>query len=102
MLGPIDMTLRPGEIVFIIGGNGSGKTTLAKLITGLYLPESGEIRLDGQPITAANREGYRQLFSVVFDDAVVFESLWGLEAADLDQRARRIPRASSNWTTWSR
>ena len=54
----------------------------------MYLPESGEVRLDGRPITAANRESYRQLFSVVFDDAVVFDSLWGLEAADLDQRAR--------------
>ena len=92
VLGPIDLTFRAGEIVFIIGGNGSGKTTLAKLITGLYLPESGEIRLDGQPITAGNREGYRQLFSVVFDDAVVFDSLWGLDAADLDQRAGEYSR----------
>ena len=83
MLGPIDVTIHRGQIVFIIGGNGSGKTTLAKLITGLYLPESGQMRLDGQPITPAGapgtrREGYRQLFSVVFDDAVIFESLWGL------------------------
>ncbi len=48
VLGPIDLTLRPGEIVFIIGGNGSGKTTLAKLITGLYMPESGQMQL-GRP-----------------------------------------------------
>ena len=88
VLGPIDLTLTPGEIVFVIGGNGSGKTTLAKLITGLYTPENGAICLDGQPVTAANREGYRQLFSVVFDDAMIFDSLWGLDAADLDRRAR--------------
>jgi putative ATP-binding cassette transporter len=88
VLGPIDLTLVPGEIVFIIGGNGSGKTTLGKLITGLYAPENGEIQLDGQSIDADNREDYRQLFSVVFDDAVVFDSLWGLDAADLDRRAR--------------
>ena len=68
VLGPVDMTLHPGEIVFIIGGNGSGKTTLGKLVTGLYLPESGEIRVDGEPITADNREGYRQLFAAVFDN----------------------------------
>ncbi|MGA2253745.1 MAG: cyclic peptide export ABC transporter [Thermoguttaceae bacterium] len=88
VLGPIDVTIHRGQIVFVIGGNGSGKTTLAKLITGLYLPENGLMHLDGQPITPANREGYRQLFSVVFDDAVVFESLWGLRVADLDERAR--------------
>ncbi len=93
VLGPIDVTIHRGQIVFIIGGNGSGKTTLAKLITGLYLPESGELRLDGQAITPSNREGYRQLFSVVFDDAVVFEGLWGLKAADLDQRAQDHLRA---------
>jgi len=88
VLGPIDLAFTRGEIVFIIGGNGSGKTTLAKLITGLYTPESGEVLLDGQPVTTANREGYRQLFSVVFDDAMIFDSLWGLDAADLDRRAR--------------
>ena len=87
VLGPIDLTLGRGEIVFIIGGNGSGKTTLGKLITGLYVPENGEIRLDGRPVDAENRESYRQLFSVVFDNAVVFDSLWGLDDADLDQRA---------------
>jgi putative ATP-binding cassette transporter len=92
VLGPIDFTLRPGEMLFIVGGNGSGKTTLAKLLTGLYTPESGEIRLNGRPITAENREGYRQLFSAVFDDAAVFETLWGLEAADLDRRAHEYLR----------
>ena len=63
LLGPIDLTLQPGEIVFVVGGNGSGKTTLAKLLTGLYVPEAGEIRLDGRPIVAENRESYRQLFT---------------------------------------
>jgi putative ATP-binding cassette transporter len=92
VLGPIDLTFSPGEIVFIVGGNGSGKTTLAKLITGLYLPEDGEIYLDDQPIGAETRESYRQLFSVVFDGAVIFDKLWGLEAADLDQRAREYLR----------
>jgi putative ATP-binding cassette transporter len=88
VLGPIDLTLYPGEIVFVIGGNGSGKTTLAKLLVGLYEPANGEIRLDDQPITADNRESYRQLFSAIFDGGVVFENLWGLESPDLDRRAR--------------
>src|ERR1041385_4188113 len=65
-LGPIDLTFQPGELVFVIGGNGSGKTTLAKLITGLYVPEEGEIRVDGELVTEANREAYRQHFSAIF------------------------------------
>ncbi len=88
-LGPLDLEFRTGEIVFLIGGNGSGKTTLGKLLTGLYLPADGVLCVDGQPITATQREGYRQLFSVVFDDVVLFDSLWGLEAAALDERAQR-------------
>ena len=39
-LGPVHLTFHPGELVFLIGGNGSGKTTLAKLLVGLYVPES--------------------------------------------------------------
>ena len=58
-LGPLDVELRPSEVVFLVGGNGSGKTTLAKLLTGLYAPEAGEILLDGRPITDENREAYR-------------------------------------------
>ncbi len=55
VLGPIDLAFQPGELVFIVGGNGSGKSTLAKLMTGLYIPETGEIRFDGEPITDENR-----------------------------------------------
>lgn len=86
-LGPIDLTLRPGEITFLVGGNGSGKTTLAKLVTGLYAPEAGTIRVDGRALAAPGGEAHRQLFSAVFSDFHLFETL--LEAADgsLDDRA---------------
>jgi putative pyoverdin transport system ATP-binding/permease protein len=88
ILGPIDLTFRPGELVFLIGGNGSGKTTLAKLLIGLYPPETGAISLDGQPVTDANRETYRQLFSTVFSDFYLFEQLLGLVSPELDAQAR--------------
>ncbi len=84
LLGPIDLTFRPGELVFLVGGNGSGKTTLAKLITGLYVPEAGEIRSGLDPVSDANREQYRQLFSVVFADFFVFWQLFGIRAEALD------------------
>jgi len=88
-VGPIDLDFRPGEIVFVIGGNGSGKTTLAKIIGGLYVPEEGELRLDGRPVTEESLDSYRQLFSMVFSDFCLFDSLLGLESDDLDQRAHR-------------
>jgi putative pyoverdin transport system ATP-binding/permease protein len=86
-LGAIDLVLHPGELVFIVGGNGSGKSTLAKLITGLYIPEAGEIYLDGNKVTAENREAYRQLFATVFSDFFLFERLMGIRLQDLDAEA---------------
>jgi putative ATP-binding cassette transporter len=88
-LGPLDLTFYPGEITFIVGGNGSGKTTLAKLIAGLYIPQTGEIRVDGKPVTDKNRDDYRQYFSVVFTDFFLFESLLGLRTPELDEQARQ-------------
>jgi putative pyoverdin transport system ATP-binding/permease protein len=90
VLGPIDLTLYPQELVFIVGGNGSGKSSLLKIITGLYAPESGEIRLDGKLITDQNREWYRQHFSVVFADFYLFDELLGLEntKTNLDKQAQ--------------
>ncbi|XGV98927.1 MAG: cyclic peptide export ABC transporter [Leptolyngbya sp. BL-A-14] len=89
VLGPINLTLHRGEIVFIVGGNGSGKSTLAKLITGLYWPEEGEIYLDDQLIDAAHQEWYRQHFSVIFADFYLFDRLLGLDQSDLDAQAQR-------------
>lgn len=86
-LGPINLTFRPGELVFLVGGNGSGKSTLAKIITGLYIPEAGELRLDGELITDQNRDNYRQLFSAIFADFYLFDNLLGLKNPDLDAQA---------------
>jgi putative ATP-binding cassette transporter len=86
-LGPIRLTLTPGEIVFLIGGNGSGKTTLAKILTGLYAPEQGEIRVDGIPVTDANRDDYRQMFAAVFADFFLFQRLAGGEGEDAGSMA---------------
>jgi putative ATP-binding cassette transporter len=88
-LGPINLTLSPGELIFLIGGNGSGKTTLIKLLMGLYEPESGEIRLDGKSIAMTNQDDYRQHFSAVFYDFYLFERLFGVEAKDVDAEGQK-------------
>ncbi|WP_394842170.1 cyclic peptide export ABC transporter [Pendulispora brunnea] len=85
-LGPIALGFRPGEIVFLVGGNGSGKTTLAKVLLGLYTPEAGELRVDGIPIDASNRDQYRQIFSAVFADYHVFDEQLGLGNAHVRER----------------
>lgn len=87
-LGPINLKFHPGEIVYLVGGNGSGKSTLAKMVTGLYPPEAGHVLVNGKRVTDQNRDDHRQLFSAVFSDFYVFESLLGLQAADLDAQAK--------------
>ncbi|MCB1034055.1 MAG: cyclic peptide export ABC transporter [Acidobacteria bacterium] len=87
-LGPVDLSFRPGELVFLTGGNGSGKTTLAKVLLGLYPPDDGRILLDGKEVDGHTRDAYRQLFSVVFSDFFLFEKLLGLDAPDLDGRSQ--------------
>ena len=89
ILGPISVTFQVGEVVFLVGGNGSGKSTLAKIITGLYPPESGEIRMDGRLITEETRDEYRQIFTAVFSDFYLFDSLLGLDCANIDTEATR-------------
>jgi len=73
VLGPIDLVLARGEVVFVVGGNGSGKTTFVKVLAGLYPPTAGSIRVNGREITDGNSEPYCQLFSAVFHDFFVFE-----------------------------
>jgi putative ATP-binding cassette transporter len=92
VLGPVDFLLRPGDLVFIVGGNGSGKSTFVKLLVGLYHQRSGEIRLGGTPIMDWNRDWYRQHFSVVFSDFYLFEKLFGLDKSTLDDRAHMYLR----------
>ncbi len=75
VLGPIDLDLRRGEMVFVVGDNGSGKTTLVKLLLGLYAPQEGEVLRDGEAVAPDARDDYRQLFTTVFSDFYLFEDL---------------------------
>lgn len=87
-LGPLSITLQPGELVFFTGGNGSGKSTLGLLLVGLYSPEGGQIVLNGEVVDDTNRDVYRQQFSAVFSDFYLFESLLGLAQENLDKKAQ--------------
>ncbi len=67
-LKDINLKIRAGEKLAIVGVNGAGKTTLVKLLCGLYIPTEGEVRLNGIPVTDYNILYYYSLFSVVFQD----------------------------------
>jgi cyclic peptide transporter len=92
-VGPINFTLRSGELVFITGGNGSGKSTFLKLLSGLYEPDSGEIMLDGVRVDDSNRDVYRSLIAAIFVDYHLFRRLYGMaepDAAQVDRLLRQM------------
>lgn len=77
-VGPVDLTINRGEVLFIVGGNGSGKSTLLKLLTGLYKPDSGSIKVDNIQVTGSNSQGLSELYSCIFTDFHLFDRLYGV------------------------
>lgn len=78
-VGPVNLTLKAGEVVFITGGNGSGKSTLIKLLTGLYRPLSGELLVNDVPVTTDGAQRYRDRFCAVFSDFHLFRKFYGID-----------------------
>lgn len=72
ILRDINLVIRPGEKLSIVGRNGEGKTTLIKLICGLYRPSAGRILLDGVDICEYDPKEYRKLLAPVFQDFRLF------------------------------
>lgn len=89
-VGPIDFTLRSGELVFITGGNGSGKSTFLKLLAGLYKPASGEITFDGVRVDDSSRQSYRELIAAIFPDFHLFQKLYGIQDPNLAEIDRLL------------
>ena len=71
-LRDVNLTLRPGARLAVVGENGAGKTTFVKLLTRLYDPTEGEIRMDGIPIQEYDYDSYMSAFSAVFQDYRLF------------------------------
>lgn len=90
-VGPLNLTIPRGELLFITGGNGTGKSTFLKLLTGLYHPQSGGLALDGRPIERENAFYYRDLFAVIFSDFHLFDRLYGSEGV-ADDKVRELIR----------
>jgi putative ATP-binding cassette transporter len=84
-LGPMNLTIEQGEVLFIVGGNGSGKSTFLKLLTYLYYPKEGSIFRDGIAIDETNYPEFRNLFSVIFSDYHLFDRLYGSPQYSLEK-----------------
>lgn len=89
-LGPVDLEVRRGELLFIVGGNGSGKSTLLLLLASLIAPRSGELLVDGAPV-AADIDHHRRRFTGVFGDFFLFPHVLDDKGDPLpDERIREL------------
>ena len=60
-LKKVSLTVMPGEVVGLVGDNGAGKSTLIKLLSGVHIPDGGEIRIDGRPVKIATPKAAMRL-----------------------------------------
>ena len=73
ILRDIDLIIRPGEKIAVVGLNGAGKTTLVKILCGFYDPDEGRVLLNGTDIREFNRQDYYRLFSTVFQESSILD-----------------------------
>lgn len=105
-----NLKIAPGERVAVVGVNGSGKTTLVKLISGLFIAQSGQILINGTDSRSFNRDEYYKLFSTVFqdvslipstvaknialceEDKIDYSRLWScMELAGISEKVKSLP-----------
>ncbi|MFI6943279.1 ABC transporter ATP-binding protein [Streptomyces sp. NPDC050418] len=102
-LDRIDLHIRPGETMALVGATGSGKTTLTALVPRLHELTGGRITLDGEDITAMPRERLRELVAVAFEEPTLFSAsvgenvLMGAEDAGPDELRRALAVAQADF-----
>ena len=90
VLNEVDFDLRRGEIHALVGGNGAGKSTLMKILEGVYTPDAGEIRVDGQPVQIRTPQDARALgIGMIFQEFSLIPTLSVAENVFLTREPRR-------------
>jgi len=75
-LHDVSLALYPGEVTALIGENGAGKSTLVKILTGIYQPDAGEIRVHGEPVRLPSAEAaFRHGITAIHQETVLFDDL---------------------------
>ncbi|MFJ4142808.1 ABC transporter ATP-binding protein [Pseudomonas sp. NPDC089734] len=83
LLQGVDLSIVPGETLGIVGPNGSGKSTLLKLLSGIQMPTSGQVQLNGQALTGMKRRDIARLLAVVEQQADTSDAITVLDAVEL-------------------
>ena len=89
VLENINLEIKPGELVAIVGRSGSGKTTLAKLLVGFYPPSEGKIMVDGYDMSTIDKEYYRAQVGYVMQSNLLFSGTVAENIASGDERPDR-------------
>ncbi len=114
----LNLKIKAGENIALVGVNGAGKTTLVKLLCGFYHPDSGQILVNGRNVEEYPASGYRELLGAVFQDMMVMAAsvgenvaccreediddkrLWQvLRLADLEDKIKSLPRQEKTMVT---
>ncbi len=102
-LRDLNLTIRPGEKIALVGLNGAGKSTLVKLLCGLYRSTSGTIRVGGRPLSSFGREEYFSMIAAVFQDVkllplTIAQNVASDNGEDIDrQRVRQCLSLAGLW-----
>ena len=94
VLAGVDLSIERGKSMVIIGGSGTGKSVLLKSILGLITPDQGQILVDGQDVTRADRDAFLARFGMLFQGGALFDSLpvWQNIAFRLMRGSLKRPR----------
>ncbi|WP_338356173.1 cyclic peptide export ABC transporter [Yeosuana marina] len=83
-IGPINLEINKGEVIFIYGGNGAGKTTLINTLLGLYRSSCGELWINNKLLDKSQVWKIKHLFTPIFSDFHLFDEFYGLKSMSLE------------------